>query len=429
MFGTHFYHQRIRKSVAVFGSLFNNINVIRTNSSGETISQIRVPLSYAPSRDFLQRIDAMADGEQAERQIAIKLPRMSFEIVSMSYDATRQLPKMNKCVAFPDGLESRAQAIFTPVPYTIGFQLNIYAKSQDDALQIIEQILPYFTPQYTVTVKPLSDFDTKEDTPILLTGLTFSDDYDGTLESRRTIVYTLDFDMKLSLFKDISDSGAIITQANVNFFDIDNNNLMSTVTVEGFSAQGLSGIIIEDGTITNNNFKIKYSPREVVSLQVSTDPLNGVATTSLTANNQTTEGRIETTGSWTYTPNADWFGTDTFVIQANLEGGGSITKTVTVVVISRSDTTDQSETLDLGLGDNFIDIIVSTNDDFESDSVSYSIAAGGYPENGSLDVTNQSTGQFRYTPKNGFTGSDQFVYRATPLNGNSEVGVVTIIVV
>jgi hypothetical protein len=157
--------------------------------------------------------------------------------------------------------------------------------------------------------------------------------------------------------------------------------------------------------------------------------LNGVATTSLTANNQTTEGRIETTGSWTYTPNADWFGTDTFVIQANLEGGGSITKTVTVVVISRSDTTDQSETLDLGLGDNFIDIIVSTNDDFESDSVSYSIAAGGYPENGSLDVTNQSTGQFRYTPKNGFTGSDQFVYRATPLNGNSEVGVVTIIVV
>jgi len=161
MFGSYFYHQRVRKAVAVFGSLFNNINVVRTDAAGDVISQVKVPLSYAPRRDFLARIDAMRDGEEAERQIAIKLPRMSFEITSMNYDATRQLPKMNKCVTFPDGLSDRAQEVYTPVPYTISFQLNVYAKAQDDALQIVEQILPYFTPQYTVTVKPLDNFDTK----------------------------------------------------------------------------------------------------------------------------------------------------------------------------------------------------------------------------------------------------------------------------
>ena len=427
MFGTYFYHQRIRKAVAVFGSLFNNINVIRSNSAGDIISQIKVPLSYAPKRDFLARIDAMNDGEQAERQIAIKLPRMSFEILSMNYDATRQLPKMNKCIALPDGLDNRAQAIYTPVPYTVGFQLNVYARSQDDALQIIEQILPYFTPQYTVTVKPISDFDTKEDTPILLTGITFSDDYEGLLEARRTIIYTLDFEMKLSLFKEISTSNALITQADINFYDIDDNNLMSTVTVNPFSTEGLSGTVAEDGTLTNSNFKIKYVPREVTSLEIYTNPAKGVATATLTANTLTPEGRIITIGSWTYTPNPDWYGTDTFVIQANLTGGGSIRRTIVVSVSNRDDAFDQTETLDLG-SSNFIDIIVSTNDDFESDTVSYSIAAGGYPENGSLTVINQSTGEFRYTPNIGFAGTDQFVYRASPAGGNSETGVVTIVV-
>ena len=364
MFGTYFYHQRIRKAVAVFGSLFNNINVVRSNSAGDIISQIKVPLSYAPKRDFLARIDAMDDGEQAERQIAIKLPRMSFEILSMNYDPSRQLPKMNKCVTFPDNLDTRAQSIYTPVPYTIGFQLNVYAKSQDDSLQIIEQILPYFTPQYTVTVKPLSEFDTKEDTPISLTGLTFSDDYDGLIEARRTIIYTLDFEMKLSLFKEVSSSSALITQANVNFYELGTTDILETVTVETFSSQGLAGSIAEDGTITNTNFKIKYAPRNVTSLEISTNPTNGVATTALTANTSTTTGRIISTGSWTYTPNDDWYGTDTFVIQANLTGGGSVRQTVTVVVFSRDDAIDQTSTLDLSLGDNFVDIVVSCDNPF-----------------------------------------------------------------
>lgn len=429
MFGTYFYHQRIRKAVAVFGSLFNNINVIRTNAAGDVISQVKVPLSYAPRRDFLARIDAMNDGEQAERQIAIKLPRMSFEILSMNYDPTRQLPKMNKCVTFPDNLDGKAQEIYTPVPYSIGFQLNVYAKSQDDALQIVEQILPYFTPQYTVTVKPLSDFDTKEDTPITLTGLTFSDDYEGLLEARRTIIYTLDFEMKLSLYKNVSTASSIITQANVNFYEIGQTDILSTVTVDAFSASGLSGTVAEDGTLTNNNFKVKYSPREITSLEISSEPINGTATTTLTSNTTTETGRITANGSWSYTPNPDWHGTDTFDIQANLTGGGSIRRTVTVVVSPPDrDTVDQSEFLDLSLGENFIDIFVATNDNFEADTVTYAIAAGGYPQHGSLSVTNTNTGEFKYIPDTGFSGEDSFVYRASPQGGKSEIGVVTIVV-
>jgi len=228
MFGPHFYNQRIRKAVAVFGSLFNEIYVVRKNSSNEIISQVKVPLSYAPKRDFIDRIAQMNAGEDQERQVAIKLPRMSFEIIGMNYDATRQLPKMNKCVVPPSTFDGSASQIYTPVPYAIQFQLSVYARSQDDALQVVEQILPYFTPQYTVTVKPLDDYDVKEDTPINLTGITFSDDYEGPIEARRTIIYTLDFDMKLSLYKRADAPSKIITQADIDVFDLDDNSILYT---------------------------------------------------------------------------------------------------------------------------------------------------------------------------------------------------------
>ena len=232
MFGTHFYHQRIRKAVAVFGAIFNNLYVLRKNSSGEIISQVKVPLSYAPKRDFIERIAQMNLGEDQERQIAIKLPRMSFEIIGMNYDAQRQLPKMNNCRVAPTSYDGTSDKLYTPVPYAIQFQLSVYARSQDDSLQIVEQILPYFTPQYTVTVNPLDDYDVKEDTPITLTGITFSDDYEGPLEARRTIVYTLDFEMKVSLYKKISESSKVIGRADVDLFRFGtDSDIMSTVTV------------------------------------------------------------------------------------------------------------------------------------------------------------------------------------------------------
>ena len=219
MFGTHFYHKRVRTAVSVFGSLFNNLNVLRTNSSNQVISQVKVPLSYAKKRDFLSRIEDIGTGE-SEYKLAIKLPRMSFEITSMTYDATRQLPKVNTMSrAIQNSVISR-QRLYSATPYTIGFALNIYAKNQDDALQVVEQILPYFTPQYTVTVKPFTDIPTLlEDVPITLSSVSMNDDQGTPLGSQRTIVYTLAFDMDILLHGPTSTDGQkIIRDVRTNYF-------------------------------------------------------------------------------------------------------------------------------------------------------------------------------------------------------------------
>ena len=220
MFGTHFYHKRVRTAVSVFGSLFNNIHVIRQNSSGGVLSQIKVPLSYAQRRQFLSRIEEMEQGQDAERKVAIKLPRMSFEITNMVYDAARQLPKMNAFTSAVNNSVTTRQKLYSATPYIVSFQLNVYAKNQDDALQIVEQILPYFSPSYTVTVKPFADIPTlKEDVPISLGSVVMYDDFEGELQTRRTIVYSLDFDMKILLHGPVnSDGEKIIRDVRTNYF-------------------------------------------------------------------------------------------------------------------------------------------------------------------------------------------------------------------
>ena len=209
MFGTHFYHEKTKKCVAIFGRLFNNIYVIRKNSSGKVISQLKVPLSYAPKAKYLERIRENPDLSQDTR-VAIKLPRMSFEITSINYDTTRQLAKLSNFTNSGNNSLSR-QKFNTAVPYVIGFQLNAYAKNQDDALQIVEQILPTFNPQYTLTIKPfMTEHPTfKEDIPISIAGVGFTDDYEGDLGSRRTIIYSLDFEMRTNFYSNIPTSKII----------------------------------------------------------------------------------------------------------------------------------------------------------------------------------------------------------------------------
>ena len=215
MLGTHFYHERIRKSVAMFGSLFNNIYVIRKDSTDKVISQARVPLSYAPKDSYLERLRENPDLAE-DTQVALKLPRMSFEIVSFQYDSQRQLQKTNN-INRGTGSTTRDK-IYSFTPYIIGFQLNVYTKTQDDALQIIEQIIPYFGPQYTLTIKPFSDYsDIKEDVPITLNGITYSDAYEGALDSRRIIQYTLDFQMNAN-FYGATQSAAIIRKPIVDIY-------------------------------------------------------------------------------------------------------------------------------------------------------------------------------------------------------------------
>lgn len=235
MFGTHFYHQKIRKCVAIFGTLFNNLYVLRKNSSGKVISQIKVPLSYAPKRKYLDRIREQEDLVN-DTKVAIKLPRMSFEITNFAYDASRQLTKTATFNTTGTDLNNR-QKFFPPVPYTINFQLNVYAKSQDDALQVVEQILPYFNPQYTITIKPFTTEypDFKEDIPVIIQGLAFQDDFEGQMETRRTIVYQLDFEMKVSFHGPITE-GTIIREAINNLYNMENglndsDGYLETVTV------------------------------------------------------------------------------------------------------------------------------------------------------------------------------------------------------
>src|SRR6056300_293873 len=217
MFGTYFYHEKIRKCVSIFGRMFNNLYVLRKNSSGAVISQVKVPLSYAPKAKYLERIRENPDLD-TDTKIAIKLPRMSFEIVSFTYDQSRQLQKTNNF--FQAGSSNTIRnRFYSFVPYSINFQLSIYAKSQDDALQIVEQILPFFNPQYTLTMKPFEDYpDIKEDIPITVVGVNFADDYEGPMEARRTIIYTLDFDMKINLYGPVTETG-VITRAITDVFD------------------------------------------------------------------------------------------------------------------------------------------------------------------------------------------------------------------
>tara|TARA_B100001057_G_C22750996_1_gene911793 strand:- start:6 stop:791 length:786 start_codon:yes stop_codon:yes gene_type:complete len=211
MFGNYYYHQRIRKAVATFGAMFNDIYVLRKDSSGGVISTQKVPLAYGPRSKFLDRIREVPDLRE-DTKVSIKLPRLSFEITNISYDPARQLPKVNKSIQAVPGSILARNKIQQGVPYILSFQLSAYAKNQDDALQIVEQVIPYFNPQYTLTIQPFEEFDTiKEDVPIILTGVVLNDEYEGAMESRRTIIYTMDFDMHVIFHGPITSSGIIRT--------------------------------------------------------------------------------------------------------------------------------------------------------------------------------------------------------------------------
>lgn len=231
MFGTYFYHEKTRKCVAAFGKLFNNIYVLRKNSSGKVISQVKVPLSYAPKDKYIERIRENADLNN-DTQVAIKLPRMSFEITGITYDTARQLSKINNVVTAGTANTNRNK-LFTGVPYIISFQLNVYAKTQDDSLQIVEQILPSFNPQYSLTLIPFaSEYPNyREDLPIAINGVSFQDDFENELGARRTIIYTLDFEMRVSFYSGINQ-GEVIRQANARLFDIGRGIADSDVRVQ-----------------------------------------------------------------------------------------------------------------------------------------------------------------------------------------------------
>lgn len=200
MLGTYFYHEILRKTIIGFGTLFNNINIRHLKNDGTVLDETKVGLSYGPMQKFLTKIQEQSD---LDKSIALTLPRMSFEMTGMQYDSTRKtgITQTFKAV---DG--TNMKKVFMPIPYNITFELNIFSKLNDDSLQIIEQILPFFQPSFNLTVDLVSSIGEKRDIPIILDSIDFQDDYEGSFQTRRAIIHTLRFTAKTYLFGPIADT-------------------------------------------------------------------------------------------------------------------------------------------------------------------------------------------------------------------------------
>lgn len=205
-----FYHGLTRKVIVAFGSMFSNIKIERADNNGVVQQTVVVPLAYAPKEKWLVRLE---QDPTLERNVYTTLPRMSFEITGMSYDSTRKVNRMNKLTCYKDdgsGNKVLTQQ-YSPVPYNIDVSLYVLTKTQEDGLQIIEQILPYFTPEFTLSINAIPDMSVALDIPIILNSVNVQDEYDGDFQTRRFVTYTLNFTLKANFFGPVSASGPIKT--------------------------------------------------------------------------------------------------------------------------------------------------------------------------------------------------------------------------
>ena len=199
MLGTYSYHEIFRRTVVAFGTLFNNIELRRTNEV------MKVPLAYGPKQKFLARLDQTPD--PTNKRVQITLPRISFEINGIQYDPTRKVSPTQKIKLAKDVDENKN--VFMPVPYNLSFELAIISKNQEDGMQILEQILPFFQPHYNLSVKLIPEIDDTRDVPVVLTNVDYEDSYEGDFASRRAIIYTLQFTVKTYLYGPVTDAKII----------------------------------------------------------------------------------------------------------------------------------------------------------------------------------------------------------------------------
>ena len=196
MLGSHFYNQIVRKNIIAFGTLFNNITMKSTDpDTGEVLEEQKVPLAYGPKQKFLVRLT-----DQSSSKVAITLPRIYFEMTNIDYDSTRKTSPIQKYKTIIDGNGNEVRVQYVPVPYNIGFELGVIAKSQDDALQIVEQIFPYFQPSFSITLNMIPEMNEKKDVAIVLNGISSEDEWDDSFMNRRYIAYTLNFTVKSYLY-------------------------------------------------------------------------------------------------------------------------------------------------------------------------------------------------------------------------------------
>jgi len=210
--GNVYYHGIIRKSIVAFGRLFSDIYIDRKvgdSVNGETAQRLQIPLAYAPKEKWIVRLDS---DPNLDNNVYTSLPRMSFEITGYRYDAQR---KTNRMQQIKSGTGNSQPTVYSPVPYTLDLSLYILTKTQEDGLQIIEQILPTFTPEYTLTINTIPNMGIQSDVPIILNGVQVEDEYDGSFQERRFVTHTLNFEMKLNLYGAVNDK-SVITQVNAN---------------------------------------------------------------------------------------------------------------------------------------------------------------------------------------------------------------------
>lgn len=237
MFGSTFYHGTIRKYVSLFGTLFNDIYVNRPDTTHNEIKTVKVPVTYGPKEKVLARLTA---DPALNRKPSVVLPIISFQITDMRYDGTRKLNSVGKRHKKDVNNADKIYYNYNPVPYNITFSLSILVKNTDDGNRIVEQILPYFTPEWTATVELIPEMDIQMDIPIVLTDVRMNDSYEGSFEERRTIEWDLTFTLKGYLFGPQHHTN-VIKFANTSLYNsITSNNVLAVVSVSpGMFANGL----------------------------------------------------------------------------------------------------------------------------------------------------------------------------------------------
>lgn len=235
-----FYHQITRKLIVAFGSLFSDIKISR-KKDGDVIQTLQIPISYAPKEKWIVRIE---QDPNLDSHTYTTLPRMSFEITSMGYDSSRKGNRMSYITC--GDIDGNVGKVYAPVPYNFDISLYILTKTQEDALQIVEQILPFFTPEYTLSLKPIDGTNFIMDVPIISNGISIQDDYDGDFNQRRFVTYSLNFTLKANMYGPVTD-GKII---NHTFVDV--NNINTTIDFFSYESEGdpTTGTITE--TIVEN---------------------------------------------------------------------------------------------------------------------------------------------------------------------------------
>jgi len=263
----YFYHEILRRTIVSFGTLFNNINIKHTNDSDNTVSVMKVPLAYSPTQKFLARLEQVPD---LNKPVQMSLPRMSFEFLGLTYDTSR---KVTTTQTFLSGLKTdktQPRKTYMPVPYNMSFELSIYTKLNDDMLQIVEQILPYFQPAYTLTVDLIDTIGEKRDVPIVFEGIEMRDEYEGDFSQRRALIYTLRFVAKTYLFGPVSDvSKDIIKKASIGFSAGDSRGSTRDLTyrVDPVATKSYTNNVVTTliGDITNSVTTIEVADASGIS--------------------------------------------------------------------------------------------------------------------------------------------------------------------